>query len=332
MLGLVLASSCAPSLFRPSAQWDTFYHRMIDGVTQPAEAAQETPEVIEGYLQRNDKAFTVLRRLLEHYEPDALVVVGHDGGLFFDPVHVPQMYLFRGPQIVGTDRFPAFGEEPQAGSRSFPCRQDLAQFLLRELLNQEFDLSHGEELNPPERPGPGIANAFFHPLPKVLPSGGLPIVPIYLNCYVAPGPGGRRCYQLGRAIARALAEWEGRVALYAAGGLSGDPFGPRAGWIDVLLDRWVLERLERGRGAELAGLYDLDSDTVRGATGELRCWIVAAGAAEAVGKKATVVDYFPAYKACVGVGFVYWGVSEPTPRRRTRRGARASAQERSAAC
>ena len=92
----------------------------------------------------------------------------------------------------------------------------------------------------------------------------------------------------------------------ASGGLSHDPRGPRAGWIDAPLDHWVLEQLNKGNGAALCHLFEFDSDTLRSGTGEIRSWIVVAGACSGV--PATIVDYIPAHHAVTGLGFAYWSM------------------------
>ena len=92
--------------------------------------------------------------------------------------------------------------------------------------------------------------------------------------------------------------------MLGSGGLSHDPLGPRAGWVDEPLDRWVLERLASGEGARLKDLFTFDSDTLRSGTGEIRSWIAVAGAFD--GTKATIVDYIPARHAVTGLGFAYW--------------------------
>ena len=43
----------------------------------------------------------------------------------------------------------------------------------------------------------------------------------------------------GAALERALALVPERVGVLVSGGLSGDPGGAMAGWIDDVLDRWV---------------------------------------------------------------------------------------------
>jgi nitrite reductase/ring-hydroxylating ferredoxin subunit len=66
----------------------------------------------------------------------------------------------------------------------------------------------------------------------------------------------------------------------------------------------VLGRLARGDGEQLTKLFTFESDTLHSGTGEIRCWIVAAGAMGAT--PATIVDYLPAYHSVTGLGFAYW--------------------------
>ena len=117
-------------------------------------------------------------------------------------------------------------------------------------------------------------------------------------------PTARRCYDLGRTLREILDERPERVAIYGSGGLSHDPVGPRAGWIDQPLDRFLLQALADGKPEKLLGLYTFDSDTVRSGTGEIRNWITVAGALH--DRRATIVDYIPAYHAVTGLGFAAW--------------------------
>jgi Catalytic LigB subunit of aromatic ring-opening dioxygenase len=129
-----------------------------------------------------------------------------------------------------------------------------------------------------------------------------------VNCYFPPMPSARKCYELGQTIVGALQDRPERVAIMASGGLSHNPRGPRAGWIDAPLDHWVLEQLRLGNGDALCHLFEFDSDTLRSGTGEIRSWIVVAGACGV--RRAQVVDYIPAHHAVTGLGFAYWPPNE----------------------
>ncbi|HZQ37678.1 MAG TPA: hypothetical protein VFD32_17225, partial [Dehalococcoidia bacterium] len=112
-----------------------------------------------------------------------------------------------------------------------------------------------------------------------------------------------RCAQLGEAIRDVLAERPERVAIYASGGLSHYPGEFNVGWIDRSLDKWILERLERGDIEALKHLFTFDSDNMRAGTGEVRAWI---SVAAAMARPAHVVEYVPAHCTVTGCGFVYW--------------------------
>src|SRR5262249_11094695 len=77
MLGLGLASSHAPAMFEPQERWPLIYSRIPEYTkeSQPHTAKLETPEVIQGYIDRINAAFAVLCRQLEAYQPEALIVV-----------------------------------------------------------------------------------------------------------------------------------------------------------------------------------------------------------------------------------------------------------------
>ena len=54
----------------------------------------------------------------------------------------------------------------------------------------------------------------------------------------------------------------------------------------------------------LSSLFELQSDTYHGGTGEIRCWLTAAAAMG--NSKATIVDYMAVHRIITGVAFAYW--------------------------
>ena len=307
MLGLILACPHNPAAFRPAERWPDIHAALVGRTPQPNAFDAETPDVVADHHARVERAFDALRRLAADYAPDAVVVVTDDGGAIFGEVQAPQFTLYTGREIVGSPLYAPIGEDPASEQTALPCDQELAQRLLVELVDRELDMTYSQFQNP-QAPDDRIeegARTVIAPALRVLPPG-VPVVPLFVNTRRAPAPSGQRCYHLGRAIAHALAGEPRRVALLAAGGLSGDSFGRRAGHVDVTLDAWCLEQLRRGRGERLASLFDLESDTLTGSTAEYRQWIAAAAAAEASGAKANVIDYVPARHAAAGLGFAAW--------------------------
>ncbi len=304
MLGLGLASSHAPAMFEPKERWPLVYSRIPEYMknAQPHTVQLETPEVIQGYLDRIQAAFAVLRLQIEAYKPDAVVVVGDDQGDMFDASNNPTFALYTGTELWGLDGT-SYRPLAERQRLTFPCHAEIAQHLHKGLIKKGFDVASCAVFKPVGRVEHGVSHMVAHPVPTLIPKLDIPIIPLFMNEYFPPLPSAERCYNLGRAIADVLAERPERLAIYASGGLSHDPTGPRAGWVDEPLDRWVLERLERNDGEALKHLFTFDSDTLRGGTGEIRAWITVAGAMR---RPARVVEYIKSHYAKVGLGFAYW--------------------------
>ena len=303
MIGLGLASSHAPAMFRPKEVWKAIYAFRPADVTQPAAAALETPDVIQGYIDRIERGFQTLREQLEAYKPNALIMIGDDQGDLFAPHSMPAFCVYVGETMWGSTAIPYLKEPIEGTIIHMPCRPDLAHHLLSGLMKKNFDPAYLSKIAGIGRPERGMGHMVTFPATKLTPKLDIPIIPIFINEYFAPLPTAQRCWDLGVAIRELMADRKERIAIYASGGLSHDPGGPRAGWIDEPLDLWILERLERGKAKDLTSLFTFDSDTLRGGTGEVRAWITVAAALD---RPATIVDYIKAHHAKVGLGFAYW--------------------------
>jgi protocatechuate 4,5-dioxygenase beta chain len=295
-------------MFVAAEQWPTVHASLVRDAPQPPQFAQETPDVIAGYVRRVNQGFATLRAQLEAAKPDAVIIIGDDQNEIFSNALIPSFAIYIGAAAEGTYGIGFIGEKPKDKWLTLPCHPGVARVALDGLVARGFDLGFAEKLVPLARPEVGLGHAFTRIGRAMgLAEMGVPLVPIFTNAYHPPLPTAARCYALGQALRDVFANRPERVAIYGSGGLSHDPRGPRAGWIDEPLDRWVLDRIAHGEGAELRNLFTADSATLRGGTGEIRCWIAVAGAYD--GRKATIVDYIPAHHAVTGLGFAYWSES-----------------------
>ena len=300
------AISHSPTLYRDRSRWAETYARLRREVPQPNRAQTETPETLDDYEQRVQAGFAALRDRLAEAKTDAIVILSSDKGRVFSPTPTPQIDGYVGDEICGATHDPAIGETPADGQRvTLACHTEVPAWLADELTEEGFDVSINRFFKPLGAPEDGAGHALTDPARTLVPAD-VPIVPMFINAHRRPAVSGHRMPPLGQALARVLSEREERVALLASGGLSGDPQGYLAGWVDESLDAWVLSRLRRGRAAQLGSIWDLDSDTVRGATAEIRNWIAVGAAMESLGAKANVVDYIRFHHATVGTAFAYW--------------------------
>jgi hypothetical protein len=308
-LGLAVAASYSPLLYRPRDQWKSINQLLVGSVPQPYQATnEETDEVLDHYAARIEAAFSALRQQLQWYRPDALIVLACDHGRMFNESNTPQIHVHVGSEIWGSTRYTDLGEAESASARvTIPCHEELAEWLARDIVFDGIDANQSRgQFNPLGDPVGGVSHTLTDPLLTLLPRLDIPIVPVHLNAHVDPAITGHRLLVLGRIIGQSLEERTDRIAILASGGLSGHPRGYVAGWIDEKLDDWVLYWLRRGRSERLKTLWDQDSYILRGATREIRTWLVAGSAMEVTGARATIVDYIPFSHAAVGTAFAYW--------------------------
>jgi protocatechuate 4,5-dioxygenase beta chain len=101
-----------------------------------------------------------------------------------------------------------------------------------------------------------------------------------VNVVLYPPPSGNRCYQLGKAIRRAVMSFDQdlNVQIWGTGGMSHQLQGPRAGLINTAFDQHYLDRLIANPAA-LATMPHLQYMREAGSEGiELVMWLIMRGA------------------------------------------------------
>ena len=106
------------------------------------------------------------------------------------------------------------------------------------------------------------------------------VIPLAVNVVQYPAPTGNRCYQLGKAIKKAVESWDEdlHVVIFGTGGMSHQIQGPRAGLINKEFDTAFLNDLTRdperlARIPPLEYLRDAGAEAI-----ELVMWLIMRGA------------------------------------------------------
>jgi hypothetical protein len=152
---------------------------------------------------------------------------------------------------------------------------DLSWHLIDSVIPDGFDLAVCQKLD--------VDHGFTVPLTVLFGSPAqwpVKVVPIAVNVVQQPTPSARRCFDLGRAIGRAVATHAGaqRVGIIGTGGMSHQLQGRRAGHINSEFDRMFLDEIVRKPG-HLADLSNTDYIREAGSEGaELVMWLVMRGA------------------------------------------------------
>jgi protocatechuate 4,5-dioxygenase beta chain len=133
------------------------------------------------------------------------------------------------------------------------------------------------------------------------------VIPFAVNVVQYPVPSGQRCFNLGRAIGKAVRSFDKNlnVQIWGTGGMSHQLQGPRAGLINKEFDNNFLDRLIADP-AGLAQVPHIDYVREAGSEGiELVMWLIARGAmADVAGGPAPKVAHrfyhVPASNTAVG--------------------------------
>ena len=103
--------------------------------------------------------------------------------------------------------------------REYPVKHELAEWLIRQLCDRDFDIAAMDGIEPGKFEG----HAFQFVHRRLLKDHELPVIPVILNTFDPPNqPTPRRCVALGAALRELIAAWpeDLRVGVIASGGLS----------------------------------------------------------------------------------------------------------------
>jgi len=302
-----MASSHAYTFLEP-AQWDArrevsygrWRRRFGTPPPVPPQLAQETLEGNQARYWRIREGLRQLKRRLAELQPDALILIGDDQNENYRADNLPQFAIYVGDRFVSVDR---------ESNRTTYHVSDvaLATTILCESVEAGFDLASSNSF----RDGLLISHAHTQILSFLEPE--IPVVLVFVNAIHVPAPTPARCYQFGQCLASILRSLpdDRRYIAYASGGMShftgtypwehySGPFS--FGSISEAFDRWVVERMRAGQGAELAKLSS--RDLLANGEIELRQWITLLGALDAAPPR--WLEYEPFYRAIGAQAVGYW--------------------------
>lgn len=255
-----------------------------------------------------------LAQVYERVAPDVAILVGDDQHESFLDDNMPAFSVYWGDTVDNaawhTDEFREriglaaadHGHLPPERA-TYPVQSDLGHHIITSLIDEGFDPAHSRKL-PEGRHGTGaIGHAFGFVYRRIMNDEVIPNVPIFLNTYFPPNqPTMRRCYNLGRALRRAVEAWDAdkTVAIIASGGLSHFV-------IEEELDQEIIRGL-RTKDQEL--LTSFPEPYFNSGTSEIRNWVVTAGAMADSDLDFNLIDYVPCYRSEGGTGcamaFAHW--------------------------
>ncbi|MBN9460614.1 MAG: protocatechuate 3,4-dioxygenase [Burkholderiales bacterium] len=237
------------------------------------------------------------RRWLKEHMPDVVFLVYNDHANAFSLDLIPTFAIGTAASFAIADE--GWGPRPVPAVAGHP---ELASHIAQSVIQDDFDLTIVNRMDVDH--GLTVPLSLMCGQPEAWP---FRVIPFAVNVVQYPVPSGRRCFQLGQAIARAVASYDEplEVQVWGTGGMSHQLQGPRAGLINREFDNAFLDRLIADP-AGLAAMPHIDYVREAGSEGiELVMWLIARGAmADTAGGKAPRVAHrfyhVPASNTAVG--------------------------------
>ncbi len=237
-------------------------------------AALDLGKTQEPYWQPVFKGYEYGKQWMQDNKPDVIFLVYNDHATAFSLDFIPTFAIGTAAEFQPADE--GWGPRPVPVVKGHP---DLASHIAQSVIQQDFDLTivnkmdvdHGLTVPLSLMCGQPPTDKFEWPCP---------VIPFAVNVVQYPVPSGQRCFNLGKAIRKAIESYDQdiNVHIWGTGGMSHQLQGARAGLINKDFDNAFLDKLiSDPQGA--ANIPHIDYVREAGSEGiELVMWLIARGA------------------------------------------------------
>ncbi|NMG34971.1 protocatechuate 3,4-dioxygenase [Azoarcus sp. TTM-91] len=260
-------------------------------------AAIDLKKTGEAYWQPLFAGYEYSKQWMKENTPDVIFLVYNDHATAFSLDFIPTFAIGTAAEFIPADE--GWGPRPVPKVIGHP---ELASHIAQSVIQDDFDLTIVNKMEVDH--GLTVPLSLMFGEPDAWPCK---VIPFAVNVVQYPVPSGRRCFQLGQAIRKAVESYDDdiKVQIWGTGGMSHQLQGARAGLINAEWDNRFLDRLIADP-ADLAQMPHIDYVREAGSEGiELVMWLIARGAMADVngGAKPTVKHRFfhvPASNTAVG--------------------------------
>ena len=232
------------------------------------------------------------KRWIEDARPDVVLLVYNDHATAFSLELIPTFAIGCAASFNPADE--GWGARPVPVVEGHP---EFASHIAQSVIQQDFDLTIVNRMDVDH--GLTVPLSLMFGQPKAWPCR---VIPFAVNVVQYPPPSGHRCYQLGKAIRRAIDcfDQDLKVQVWGTGGMSHQLQGPRAGFINRDFDQHFLDCMvddpeQLARISHLQYLREAGSEGI-----ELVMWLIMRGALDADVDEVYRFYHVPASNTAVG--------------------------------
>ncbi len=233
-------------------------------------AAIDLGRTHEPYWQPLFDGYKLSKQWMLDDAPDVIVLVYNDHANAFSLDIIPTFAIGTAAEFHIADE--GWGPRPVPKVIGHP---ELASHIAHSVIQDDFDLTIVNKLDVDH--GLTVPLSLMCGQPEAWPCR---VIPFAVNVVQYPVPSGRRCYNLGHALRKAVESFDAdlRVQIWGTGGMSHQLQGPRAGLINRAWDQRFMDLLLDDPAA-LAQMPHIDYVREAGSEGiELVMWLIARGA------------------------------------------------------
>jgi protocatechuate 4,5-dioxygenase, beta chain len=255
-------------------------------------AALDNGRANEPYWQPVFAGYEFSKKWIADLAPDVIIEVYNDHATAFSLDIIPTF------AIGCAAEFPIADEG--WGPRTVPPvigHPELAWHIAQSTILDEFDMTIVNNMEVDH--GLTVPLSLMFGQPERWP---VPVIPLAVNVVQYPPPTGHRCYNLGKAIRKAVESYpeDLRVVVFGTGGMSHQLQGPRAGLINAQFDNEFLDELiadpaHLARRPHIEYVREAGSEAI-----ELVMWLIMRGALDDRVESVHRFYHVPASNTAVG--------------------------------
>jgi protocatechuate 4,5-dioxygenase beta chain len=255
-------------------------------------AALDLGKTNEPYWSPVFAGYDRAKEWFKEVKPDAIILIYNDHASAFSLEMIPTFAIGCAASFAPADE--GWGPRPVPTVEGYP---ELGWHIAQSTILDEFDMTIINKMDVDH--GLTVPLSLMFGQPNQWPCR---VVPLAVNVVQYPPPTGNRCYQLGKAIRKAVESFgsDERIVIMGTGGMSHQLQGPRAGFINKAFDKEFLDGLTKDPEG-LAKISHLTYVEEAGSEGiELVMWLIMRGALDASVKEIHRHYHVPASNTAVG--------------------------------